>query len=49
MNDDDIFESISVDDFLDEVNEMYEMRFGRGDWVLIEGEYVDGNEVFERE
>ena len=48
-NDDNIFESISVDDFLDEVNEMYEMRFGRGGWVLVEGEYVDGNEVFERE
>ena len=47
-NDDDIFESISVDDFLDEVNEMYEMKFGRGGWVLLDY-YVEGNEVFERE
>ena len=46
-NDDNIFESISVDDFLDEVNEMYEIKYGKGGWVEVEVEGV-GDEVFER-
>ena len=49
-NDDDVFESISVDEFLDDVNEMYEKKFGRGGWVEVEGVGPLGanDEVFER-
>jgi hypothetical protein len=50
-NDDDIFESISVDEFLDEVNEMYEIKYGKGGWVEVEGvgPFGANDEVFERE
>jgi len=49
-NDDDVFESISVDEFLDDVNEMYEKKYGRGGWVEVEGVGPLGadDEVFER-
>ena len=49
-NDDDVFESISVDEFLDDVNEMYEKKFGRGGWIEVEGvgPYGADDEVFER-
>ena len=49
-NDDNVFESINVEEFLDDVNEMYEIRFGRGGWVEVEGVGPLGanDEVFER-
>ena len=42
-NDDDIFESVSMDEFVDDVNEMYKKKEGfnyRGGWFLSDFENV---------
>ena len=31
-DDDDIFESVSMDEFVDDVNEWYELKEGKGEW-----------------
>ena len=48
--DDDVFESVGIDEFLDDVNEMYEKKYGKGGWVEVEGVGPLGadDEVFER-
>ena len=38
--DDDVFESVSMDDFVDDVNEMYEKKEGKGGWFLSDFENV---------
>ena len=48
-NDDNVFESVSMDEFVDDVNEMYVEREGKGGWFLsdfenineIDGEYLE--------
>ena len=42
-NDDDIFESVSIDEFVDDVNEWYELKEGYGEWVL--SDFVNMNEM----
>ena len=39
-NDDSVFESVSMDDFVDDVNEMYVEREGKGGWYLSDFENV---------
>ena len=48
-NDDNVFESVSMDEFVDDVNEMYVEIEGKGGWYLsdfenineIDGEYLE--------
>ena len=48
-NDDSVFESVGMDEFVDDVNEMYEKIEGKGGWFLsdfenineIDGEYLE--------
>jgi len=48
-NDDNVFESVSMDEFVDDVNEMYVEEEGKGGWFLsdfenineIDGEYLE--------
>ena len=48
-NDDSVFESVSMDDFVDDVNEMYVEKEGKGGWFWssfenkdeIDGEYLE--------
>jgi hypothetical protein len=40
-NDDSVFESVSMDDFVDDVNEMYFEREGKGGWFWSDFENVN--------
>ena len=40
-NDDSVFESVSMDDFVDDVNEMYRLSGGRDGWYLSDFENVN--------
>jgi hypothetical protein len=48
-NDDNVFESVGMDEFVDDVNEMYIEKEGKGGWYLsdfenineIDGEYLE--------
>ena len=48
-NDDNVFESVGMDEFVDDVNEMYVEEEGKGGWFLsdfenineIDGEYLE--------
>ena len=42
-NDDDIFESVGLDEFVDDVNEWYELKEGCGNWQL--SDFVNMNEM----
>ena len=59
-NDDSVFESVSMDDFVDDVNEMYVEKEGKGGWFwsdfenvnemrVIEDKLVSSGEYLERE
>ena len=52
-NDDEVWESIGLDDFVDDVNEMYEEKEGRGGWVVsdevCEKDDGFGGEMLERD
>ena len=59
-NDDSVFESVSMDDFVDDVNEMYVEKEGKGGWFwsdfenineisVIENKLVSSGEYLERE
>ena len=39
-NDDNVFESVSMDEFVDDVNEMYVKKEGKGEWFLSDFENV---------
>ena len=40
-NDESVFESVSMDDFVDDVNEMYVEKEGKGGWYLSDFENVN--------
>ena len=44
-NDDSVFESVSMDDFVDDVNEMYVEKEGKGGWYLSDFENISDCEV----
>ena len=51
-DDDDVFESVGVDECCDDLNEVYRDLEGfnlRGEWRLLDDFDKDGNELFERE
>jgi dTDP-glucose pyrophosphorylase len=39
-NDDNVFESVGMDEFVDDVNEMYEKKEGKSGWFLSDFENV---------
>ena len=47
-NDESVFESVSMDDFVDDVNEMYEKIEEKGGWYMSDFENVSEFGMFEK-
>ena len=47
-NDESVFESVSMDDFVDDVNEMYRLSGGKDGWYMSDFENVNEFGMFEK-